>query len=219
MAIPTVPVVIDLGELGGPLIDGVEFEAKLSDWEKTTTGLLVSTKPVTGVTAAGGVCTLNVFPNAPAPDGLGTRGTAMIFSARPPKSRPIRVEVQVPNLPSVFLTDLITAESAAVGTAQAALMQIQAAVLAAKLARDEAQEILTAVLAAAQGGNRTTFNLPTDPLPHTLNGGDPVVSVLHIFFNGARIADSDYALSPADGKVLFSVGAITGDGRLDYIWI
>lgn len=218
MAIPTVPVVIDLGELGGPLIDGVEFEARLSDWEKTTTGLLVSTKPVRGVTASGGVLTLNVFPNAPAPDGLGTRGTSMIFRASPPKSRPINVQVQVPNV-NCFLTDLIPADGSAGDAAQAALMQIQNAVLAANRARDDAQAALAAVLAAAVGGNRTTKQFPADPLPHTLNGGLPVVAIAHVFYNGVRVDDGDYTLSPSVGSVLFAPDILNAAGRIDYIWV
>jgi hypothetical protein len=111
MTAPTQPVTINIADFGGPAVAGIVVTARLSDVDYTEDGTFVSTKPVTGTTNSSGVTVLQLFPNAPAPDGLGTRNTTVIVTAFPPASRPINVEAVIPDAPC-NLADVLVNDTA-----------------------------------------------------------------------------------------------------------
>jgi hypothetical protein len=111
MTAPTQPVTIDIADFGGPAVAGIVVTARLSDVDYTEDGTFVSTKPVTGTTNASGITVLQLFPNAVAPDGLGTRNTTVIVTAFPPASRPINVEAVIPDAPC-NLADVLVNDTA-----------------------------------------------------------------------------------------------------------
>jgi hypothetical protein len=139
MTVPTQPVTVRLADFGGPSIAGVRVTARMSEVDRTATGIFVSTEPVTAVTDADGVAVLQCFPNAVAPAGLGTRGTTTEFTASMPRSRPLRVQAAVPNVPC-NLTDIQIDEAVGLNAAQLALQQAQAAASAAEISADAAEQ-------------------------------------------------------------------------------
>jgi hypothetical protein len=111
MTAPTQPVTINIADFGGPAVAGIVVTARLSDVDYTEDGTFVSTKPVTGTTNSSGITVLQLFPNAVAPDGLGTRNTTVIITAFPPASRPINVEAVIPDAPC-NLADVLVNDTA-----------------------------------------------------------------------------------------------------------
>lgn len=218
MTVPTQPVTIDLAAFGGPAVAGVKVTARLLDWDYTSSGLFVSTKPVSGLTDATGVVVLEVFPNAPAPDGLGTRGTLIRFEASPPQSKPIRVETQVPNAPS-NLADLVPADdSVGVGAAQAALIQINLILLAAQAALAQAQAARDQAAAFSGVPKAVTKNIPADGLVWTLNGGAAITGIVAVVWNGQVRYPFEYTVNLATGQVTFNE-SLDGSGTVLILWI
>lgn len=185
MTAPTVPVTINLADLGGPAIAGVTVTAKMSDWDISTGDVFVSAKPVTGTTDVTGTVVLELFPNAMAPDGLGTRGTLMRVTARPSGGKKIDVNASIPNV-ACNLADVVEIdESAGLSAAQIALAQVQGSRAAVAASAAAAAHIYAGTYAS-------------DPLTRpdgtAIQVGDQYfnsASNLRLTFNGATWVASD----------------------------
>lgn len=127
MPTPTVPVTVRLSDFGGDSIAGITVTARLSAVDYTADGTFISTEPVTGVTDSGGVAILNIFPNATAPTGLGTRGTTVKVTAPLPNSRNLRVLAVIPNEACSLAGHVVNQEPTGLNESQLAAADAQAA--------------------------------------------------------------------------------------------
>lgn len=126
MTVPTQPVTINLADFGGDAVDGVVVTARLSGVDYTADGIFVNTVPVTGTTVAG-VVVLELFPNAVAPDGLGTLGTTVRVTARMSGSKRLDVEAMIPNRPCNLAQELVPSGAVPLTEAQLALLAARTA--------------------------------------------------------------------------------------------
>lgn len=97
MTAPTVLVSFYLADFGGPAVPNVLVKAKMSAIDFMADGTLVTNKEVAVRSQAGGLVQVPCFPNALAPDGLGTRATTIAFSANLPGSKALKEVAVVPN--------------------------------------------------------------------------------------------------------------------------
>lgn len=141
MPLTTVPVTVRLSDFGGADVAGVVITARLSDIDIAADDTFVSTDPVEATTDANGVAVLDLFPNAMAPGGLGTRGTTVRVTAAPPGSKPLRVTAAIPNAPCNLGDIAEIDESVGLTEAELALIQVQAAKAQAAASVDAAQAI------------------------------------------------------------------------------
>lgn len=126
MPAPTVPVTVKLFGPSGGVAAGVTVRAKL-DRHEVYQGFIVS-EEVSGVTGDDGLAVLNLFPNAPAPVGLGTLGSVYRVTAQIPGARSLDVKAQVPNAACTLDASVISDEPVpALGPAEAAVLQAQGA--------------------------------------------------------------------------------------------
>lgn len=132
MTVTTVPVTVKLADFGGPALQGVKIIATLSGIDYTVDGVFVGSEPVTGTTDATGTAVLDVFPNQMAPDGLGTLGTTVRFTASIPGSRSLNVNAVVPNVPCDLTDILIEEDDPSFSEAQLYHQRANAAALAAE---------------------------------------------------------------------------------------
>lgn len=147
MTVPTQPVTIRLADFGGASIAGVTVTARLTAVDYTPDGTFVSTEPVTGVTNALGEVTLQLFPNALVPLGLGTTGSRVRVTAAMPSSRQLKVEAVIPNEPCSLAANIVNQEP--IGLAGSELAAANA-LASQKLAKQWATQT-TAEVEAGQG--------------------------------------------------------------------
>jgi hypothetical protein len=144
MTTPTVPVTVTLTSIGGPAKAGITVTAKL-DRNEVYQGIVISDK-VEGVTDANGVTVLNCFPNAPAPTGLGTKGSTYRFTAKIPNARELNERARVPDNGPCRLEDILIGNGALdLSDAEIALLQVQAAVSTATAKANQTTEDRSAV--------------------------------------------------------------------------
>jgi hypothetical protein len=133
MPTPTVPVTVTLVAQDGTPYVGVTVRARLDRndvFEDGADGSVVIADQIEAVTDAAGVAILDCFPNAIAPDGLGTLGTVYTFRANIPGGRALNVQALVPNA-ACRLEDILTNVSAAEQEVLAAHTSAQAAAASA----------------------------------------------------------------------------------------
>lgn len=92
---PTVAVTVKLFDQAGAPYVGVPVRAKL-DINEVYLGFVIADE-VESLSDATGSAVLQLFPNAPAPVGLGTQGSVYRFRATIPGGRRLDVTAQVPN--------------------------------------------------------------------------------------------------------------------------
>lgn len=127
MTAPTQPVTINLADYGGPATAGIEVTGKPSDVDYTADGIIVSSKPVTGVSGEGGTLVLQCFPNAlVANGGLGTRGTTIRFTAKFKDSKRLDVLAVIPNHACNLVDCIVDDEPIALAGSERAAAQAQA---------------------------------------------------------------------------------------------
>jgi hypothetical protein len=148
MSTPTVPVTVKLTLADGSPCVGVAVTAKLSATELYNS--VVITPEVSEVTDGSGIAVLNLFPNAPAPTGLGTQGTTYRFTAYIDEMRRLDLKAQVPNSACTLQAIAQTGVVPALDAAEAAVLVAQAAAGAASVDADAAE-----VAAVLSGQHKT----------------------------------------------------------------
>jgi hypothetical protein len=195
MTTPTVPVTVDLAAMGGPALPGITIRATLDDNE-VYAGIVVA-KQVTAVTNSSGVAVLNLFPNAPAPAGLGTRGTTYRFSAIT-GGRALNFDARVPNAACRLENIIVNDEAVPLDAAQVALGQAQSAAASAS----------GSALAAAAAATSAIAGHVADPDPHAQYAKDTDLAGLvpaTRTVNGKPLT-GNVTLAPAD------IGSPSGSG-------
>jgi hypothetical protein len=176
MAAPTVAVTVDLAALGGVAVEGLTIRCKL-DQNDAYNGEFVLAGTQSAVTDVNGVAVFNLFPNEPAPAGLGTTGSVYRFTARRNGARVLDETVQIPNH-ACNLSDLtgaaVTPGSGLAGLLSspsgAGLVGLGSGTVADALAPAGLNVLLTAWLASLP------TSLPGTPGQFWLDGGVIAVS-------------------------------------------
>lgn len=127
MTAPTVPVTVRLADFGGSSEPGIVVTARMSDVDYMADGTFVANGPVEGTTDVDGLVTLNLFPNAAMPSGLGTRGTTVRVRATLPNSRRLSVIAVIPNEPCSLASCVVNQEPTGLDLSQQAASDAQAA--------------------------------------------------------------------------------------------
>lgn len=149
MTVPTQPVTVRLADFGGEAVEGVIVRARMSGMDYTADGTFVGTNEVTATTDENGEAVLDCFPNAPAPTGLGTRGTQIQFTAQWAGSRSLKVLALVPDEPCNLVNILTDETPASLTDAEAAILQAQSSAAAASTSASAAADSAAAASASA----------------------------------------------------------------------
>lgn len=208
MPAPTVPVTVDLSSVGGVAIAGVTVRARL-DRNEVHEGMVIS-EIVEAVTDAGGVAVLNLFPNAPAPTGLGTQDSTYRVHASIPGRTALNVEAKVPNIACRLEDILVPLEATPLSDAQLAVLQLQELLSQADQARQDAEDARDVAIAARDAAIATAFPWRTATRTNAdgpfwvLNGGLPISAVKRVYFNGQGQDIADFVINLAAGSVQYT---------------
>jgi hypothetical protein len=141
------------------------------------------------VTDAAGVAILNLFPNAPAPTGLGTQGTTYRIWAAIPTGRNVSYNARVPNMACRLENILVLDDVGPLSLAELAIVQAQqfaadaantaALQLLATWAQNESFRVVAATRNADEAMTAATIEWPDG------TGGAFTADALSVDFPGA----------------------------------
>jgi hypothetical protein len=191
MTAPTVAVTVSLDAMGGPALAGVVVHATL-DKNELYGGVVIS-KQVRGTTDVNGDVVLHLFPNAPAPAGLGTQGSTYRVTATVPGGRPLNVQARVPNAACNLHEILVDDEAVPLDAAEIAISQAQGAVTTATAQAGIATA--AAATATAQAGIATgaAGTATAQAAIATTKAGEAAASAAAV----AHVYPGAYAVAPA----------------------